>query len=112
MNAAVSPFSSYRASVSLRRKLILSQYNIVTLGRRSVSILLISEITHSLKAGVAQLVEQLIRNQGVGGSIPLSGTIKSKSYTTFVTSLQMVCNDFVTKTRSAACFRWSLLKCA
>ncbi len=83
MNAAVSPFSSYRASVSLRRKLILSQYNIVTLGRRSVSILLISEITHSLKAGVAQKVEQLICNQWVVGSIPITSSSKIKGFQGF-----------------------------
>ncbi len=34
-------------------------------------------------AGVAQLAEQLIRNQQVGGSSPLAGTRKSMSYLAF-----------------------------
>ena len=33
--------------------------------------------TGEVVAGVAQLVEQRIRNAKVGGSIPLTGTIKS-----------------------------------
>ena len=34
-------------------------------------------------AGIAQLVEQLIRNEKVGGSIPLSGTNKNKKLCIF-----------------------------
>jgi hypothetical protein len=34
----------------------------------------------SILAGVAQMVEQLIRNQQVNGSIPLAGSIISKGF--------------------------------
>ena len=38
------------------------------------------QIQEKIQAGIAQSVEQLTRNEKVGGSIPLSGTIKSISY--------------------------------
>jgi hypothetical protein len=34
-----------------------------------------------MRAGIAQSVEQLIRNEKVGGSIPLSGTNKNNHLT-------------------------------
>ena len=40
-----------------------------------------------LFAGVAQSVEQLTRNEKVGGSIPLSGTIKRKGLVAFGAAL-------------------------
>ncbi len=43
-----------------------------------------TQAASKVNAGVAQLVEQRIRNAKVGGSIPLSGTKYSKTYERFL----------------------------
>jgi hypothetical protein len=41
----------------------------------------------SILAGVAQMVEQLIRNQQVNGSIPLAGSIISKGFRKVISAI-------------------------
>ena len=50
----------------------------------------ILDASRSRDAGLAQLEEHLICNQGVGGSSPSTGTIKSMTYRFFSKALILV----------------------